>query len=106
MKILKIIKKYKKISILALILISIISFATIKNITKKNGVVTHETISAQKDILINVISGTGQVFALDQIEVKPKIAGKISYINIKNGQKVNRGDLLLQLDSEAAEKDL
>lgn len=91
---------------MALILISIISFATIKNITKKNGVVTHETISAQKDILINVISGTGQVFALDQIEVKPKIAGKISYINIKNGQKVNRGDLLLQLDSEAAEKDL
>ncbi len=105
-KIIKMLKKHKKLSVLASIFILIAIFAIVKNINKNGNEVSYETVAAQKDILINIISGTGQVYALDQVEIKPKVSGKISYINVKNGQKINRGDLLARLDGKDAEKDL
>ncbi|MEK7117820.1 MAG: HlyD family efflux transporter periplasmic adaptor subunit, partial [Patescibacteria group bacterium] len=50
------------------------------------------------------ISGSGQVSALNQIEVKSKVSGDVVSVAVINGQEVRAGDLLLQLDSRDAQK--
>jgi HlyD family secretion protein len=50
------------------------------------------------------VSGTGQVSASNQIDLKPKVSGDIKYITVKEGQQVKAGALVMQLDSRDAEK--
>jgi len=59
---------------------------------------------AQKGTLVVSISGTGQVSALNQVDIKPKVSGDIVYIGAKNGQQVRAGALLVQLDISDAQK--
>lgn len=50
------------------------------------------------------VSGTGQVSAFNQIEIKSKVSGDVVDIAVSNGQAVKAGDLLLKLDSHDAQK--
>lgn len=60
----------------------------------------------EKGTIVAAISGTGQVSAEDQIELKPKASGEIVYLGAKTGDYVNAGQLILQVDSRNAEIDL
>lgn len=58
--------------------------------------------TVEKGTLITSVSGSGQVSTLNQVEIKPKVSGQITLINIKNGQTVKEGDLFAQIDSRDA----
>jgi len=60
--------------------------------------------SVEKGTLIVSVSGSGQVSASNQVDIKPKVSGDIIYMGIKNGQQVKTGTLLLQLDASDAQK--
>ncbi len=60
--------------------------------------------SVQKGTLIASVSGTGQVSAESQVDVKPKASGDIVFIGVKQGDSVKSGQLLVKLDATAAEK--
>ncbi len=60
--------------------------------------------TANKGILIISVSGSGQVSASNQIDVKSKASGDILYIGVKNGDAVKAGALIAQLDSREAQK--
>ncbi|MBI4121581.1 MAG: efflux RND transporter periplasmic adaptor subunit [Candidatus Ryanbacteria bacterium] len=59
---------------------------------------------ARNGTLIVSLSGSGQVSASHQVDVKPRVSGDIVYVGVKNGQEVRRGALLAQLDARDAEK--
>ncbi len=68
---------------------------------------TKYVISAvEKGTIVATISGTGQVSAKSQIELKPKASGEIVYLGAKTGDYVSAGQLILQIDSRDAEIDL
>ncbi len=58
----------------------------------------------KKGTLVVSLSGSGQVSASDQIEVKAKTAGDVKRLHIKKGDEVKEGTLLAQLDTEEAER--
>jgi HlyD family secretion protein len=54
-------------------------------------------------ILVSV-SGSGQISAEDQRDIKPKVAGEISKIFVEKNQEVKTGELLFELDKEPKER--
>lgn len=62
------------------------------------------TAQVKKGTLVVSLSGSGQIFAENQIDVRPKASGDIISISVKNGQAVKTGTLLAQLDTKDAEK--
>lgn len=54
--------------------------------------------------LIVFVSGTGQIAANRQIDIKPEISGILTYVGAKSGQQVKRGQALAYLDSESAQR--
>lgn len=60
--------------------------------------------AVEKGTLIVSVSGSGQVSASDQIDIKPKTSGDLLYIGVKNGQDVKAGALLFQIDAGNAQR--
>jgi HlyD family secretion protein len=60
--------------------------------------------AVEKGTLITSVSGSGQISASNQIDVKPKASGEIVYLNAKVGQEVRTGALLAQLDTTDVRK--
>lgn len=64
------------------------------------------TVVKRGDIDV-LVSGTGQVYAENQVDLKPQIAGDgldIMEISVKNDQAVKRGDLIAVLDTTDIQK--
>lgn len=74
--------------------------------------VFHPTVTETRYVLANVtkgtivssVSGTGSVSVTNQIDVKPKVSGTITYVNVREGQYVGQGAVIAGVDSTDAEK--
>jgi len=62
--------------------------------------------TVEKGTLVVSVSGSGQVSALNQIDVKPKASGDVVYIGVKSGQWVNTGAVIAKLDDTDAQKSI
>ena len=60
--------------------------------------------AVQKGTLISSVSGSGQVSALNQVDLKAKVSGDVILVNVQDGQEVKTGQLIVQLDSKVAQK--
>lgn len=58
------------------------------------------TVTAVKDHISEVVELTGTVTAQQVVNVVPKGAGRVEQVTVRVGDKVNRGDLIISLDSE------
>ena len=68
---------------------------------------TRYVISAvEKGTLITSVSGSGQISASNQLDVKPKTSGDVISVMIKNGQEVRAGNILVRLDAADAYQDI
>jgi HlyD family secretion protein len=66
--------------------------------------ILEKTVVARKDIVINV-STTGRVQPMDQVEVGTEVSGTVAKIYTDFNQKVEKGQVLLELDrAKAASK--
>jgi len=70
----------------------------------KDGIARYVLAQVQKGTLIVSVSGSGEVSALNQIDVKSKVSGEMVYIGAKLGQEVRVGTLLAQIDSTDAQE--
>ena len=66
--------------------------------------VRYVTAAAEKGTQIVSISGSGQVSATQQVDVKAKVSSDVVYVNVKAGQYVAAGTLLAQLYARDAQK--
>lgn len=60
--------------------------------------------TAEKGTLIVSVSGSGQVSASNQVDLKSKVSGDAVYVGAQNGQEVKAGALIAQVDSRDAQK--
>lgn len=65
---------------------------------------SYVTAAVQKGTIVVSVSGSGQVSASNQIDIKPKASGNVVYIGVSQGQEVKTGTLLVKLDAADAEK--
>ena len=82
------IKKRKFASGIAFLLIVGIGYWGFGNFFSEDGVIRYASAQVQKGTLIVSISGSGQVSASNQIDIKPKASGDVVYVGVKNGQEV------------------
>jgi HlyD family secretion protein len=67
-------------------------------------VTSYATAAVEKGTLTVSVSGSGQVSAENQVDVKSKVSGDVVWLGIKAGQKVASGQALLSLDDTDAKK--
>lgn len=68
---------------------------------------TQYTLSTAKiGTLTQTVSGTGQVSALNQLDITSKVSGMITSIPVSVGDSVKKGDLLATIDSTDAARTL
>jgi len=100
----KAVLRHKIISAIAILLIIVGGYFGYKTLKNKGKGIQYVLAAVTKDTLIVSVSGSGQVSALDQIDVKPKVSGDIIYVGVENGQEVKSGALIAELNREEAQK--
>ena len=103
-KIPKLFFRHKFIGSIIIIIVIVGGYFGYKVIFKTASAISYATAAVEKGTLIVSVSGSGQVSALNQVDVKSKVSGDVIYVGVKNGQEVKTGTLLAQIDSQDAQK--
>jgi len=94
-------KKFIIIFLVVLVVGGYLGYRALKNNNKETRYVL---TSAQKDTIVVSVSGSGQISAQEQLDIKSKVSGEVAAIFVEKGQKVNKGSLLLKLDDTDFQK--
>lgn len=65
-----------------------------------------EVFVTKSETLDNIITTHGSVMANEEIELRSEVAGKIESINFKEGARVSKGQLLVQIDDSELQPNL
>ncbi len=68
---------------------------------------TFQTGTVKRTDIRSVVTGSGQVYAREQVDLKPVVAGDaidVIRVAVKDDQEVKKGDLIAVLDTKDAEK--
>ena len=103
-KIKQFIGTHKTVTIIVLIIIAYAGYWGYGKITSTAGETRYVTSKAEKGTIIEAITGTGQVSASNQIDLKPKASGEITYLPMQSGQRISNGALIAQIDTADAQK--
>lgn len=105
-KFLKLIIRHKIIVGIIIVLLAGAGYYGYNLLNGNKNSVRYTTATVEKGTLVVSVSGSGQISASNQVDVKPKASGDIIYLGVKTGQTVKAGTLLAKLDTTDAEKSL
>lgn len=103
-KILKSMLRHKFITGIILLLIIGGGYFGYSTLTKSATEVRYVLAQVQKGTIVVSVSGSGQVSASDQVDIKPKVSGDVVYVGVKKDQEVKAGTLLVQIDAREAQR--
>lgn len=103
-KISKAISGHKIMSSVIFLIIVFISYFGYKALAKDNNLVRYATAAVEKGTLIISVSGSGQVSALDQLDIKSKVKGDVLAVYVNKGQEIKKGEIIARLDSADFQK--
>jgi len=100
-------KKHKIISLISLAVILLGMFLLVKGLSSKATETTqYATEVANKGNIISSVSGSGQIEVSNQIDLKTKASGDITFLSIKDGQTVKKGTILATIDTKDARQSI
>ena len=102
--ILKQILRHKFITVIILLFIVGGGYFGYQRLTGDKNAVRYATAAVEKGTLIVSVSGSGQVSASNQVNIKPEVSGKVVSLNVANGEKVKVGSLLFIIDKTDYQK--
>jgi len=91
-------KSKKKIiifSIMGIVLIGLALFVLLG--TKKENVVTVQTEKVHHRTITQTVTATGKIYPEVQVPIAPEVSGEIISLHVKEGDRVQRGDLLMKV---------
>lgn len=95
---------HKVISSVIVIFIAGLGYWTYKSLTNTSGETSYVLASVQKGTLIVSTSGTGQVSTSNQVDIKPKASGDVTWVGVKAGDAVRAGQALAQINNTDAKQ--
>ena len=98
--------KHKKTSIAVAIVLVIVIYEIYKSLFPASTVTMYTVADVQKGSIVTNVTGSGQVSASNQIDLKAKSSGSILRINTVTGQEVKAGQTIAQIDNPGAYLDL
>ena len=93
-------KKRRKIiifSAIGLVLVTLILLAIFK---KRVPVITVQTEKAARHSLTNIVVANGKIQPVVQVSISPEVSGEIIELQVKEGQQVKKGDLLVKINPD------
>lgn len=93
---------HKKLSIAVLIILGVAGYFVFKGSAVAE--TRYVTAVATKETIISSITGSGQIEASNQIDLKARNSGEITYVGVKPGDQVKKGKTLFSLDARDAAK--
>jgi len=103
---LELIKKHRwSTGITVLVIIGAVYFGWSKYAASQTSI-QYATTTVSKGAVSATVSGTGQVAASSQVDLKTKTAGDVVYVKAKSGDKVTTSTVLLSVDASDALKAL
>ncbi|HET8575218.1 MAG TPA: HlyD family efflux transporter periplasmic adaptor subunit [Candidatus Paceibacterota bacterium] len=97
---------HKKIVILALVVIIGTGYGASKVLGSGTPATKYVLAAATRGTIISSVTGSGQVSAQNQVDVKAKASGEILSLPVQAGETVGEGALLASLDPGSAAYDL
>ena len=95
---------HKKASIAIGIAVLLLGYYTYGKLTSTAGQTTYVLGTVETGTIVSSITGSGQVSASRQLDLKPLASGTVTYVPKKAGQTINQGDLIVALDATDATK--
>ncbi len=65
-----------------------------------------DVIIAHPQTISNIVEANGTIVANQYVELHPEVAGRITYLNVHEGQRVQKGTLIAKINSEDVEAQL
>lgn len=90
-------RRRRRILIVLVILIGLGSWFGIKAFTKPEDVIAVQTEKVARRDLTETVIASGRIQPVTQVVISPEVAGEIIELPIVEGQKVQKGDLLVQI---------
>jgi len=94
----------KKILIAILLILALAGYFGYTKFLKKSETTRYVLTQVKKDTIVVSVSGSGQVSASDQIDIKPKVSGEVAAIYVKEGEEIKTGKLIAKLDDTDFQK--
>lgn len=95
---------HKILSVVFLLIAVWIGYWGYGKITSTAGETRYVLSVVTKGTIASSVTGSGQVSASSQIDLKPSISGVINYVGVKPGDKVASGRTLFSIDNKDARK--
>ena len=92
----------KKIIIFGIIIIAGIGYLWYRKAHTTAVTVSYLTQAASTQTITVAVTGTGQVSASDQVDIKPQSSGQITSVKVKQGDQVKAGQVIATLDEQSA----
>jgi HlyD family secretion protein len=97
-------QEHKVITTVIILVALIIIYFVYKKVTNTSAEPRYVLGAVERGTLITSVSGSGQVSALNQVDVKPNVSGTITSVPVTQGQEVKAGTVLATIDSRSALK--
>ena len=68
------------------------------NTPKANPPVIVDIIIAEKDSISNVIEANGTIIAAEQVELRPEVNGRLTYLNLPEGKLIAKGTVVARIN--------
>jgi len=96
--------KKKLLSVIILAVLAVVVYFIVGALSQNSGQTQYATAAVEKGTLIVSVSGSGQVLASEEIDVKPEVSGNLSFVGIKNGEAIKAGRLMFKIDEKDASR--
>jgi HlyD family secretion protein len=93
--------------IIGITVVALVVGGTIASVKmKQSGVVTVQTGKAVKQDLTSQVTASGEIKPRNYVNIGANVMGRLTEINVKEGDRVHRGQILAKLESVQAEADV
>lgn len=90
-------KKRRKIIVFTIIGIVLVALTLAAIFRKREVVITVQTEKAARRNLTEIVVANGRIQPVIQVIISPEVAGEITALPVKEGDRVKKGDLLVQI---------
>src|SRR5215470_11694059 len=89
--------KRRKIIVFSLIGLVLIGLGGVAFFKKREAVITIQTEKVTRRNITEKVVANGKIQPVVQVKISPEVSGEIIELPVKEGQQVNKGDLLVKI---------
>lgn len=90
-------KKRRKIIVFTLIVVMLVGLTLAAIFRKREAVITVQAEKVTRRNLTEIVVANGRIQPVIQVIISPEVAGEITALPVKEGDRVKKGDLLVQI---------